>query len=357
MNNESVNGKSFFKQLEDAFRISPGFRLLIAVLLSVLMTLVVSSFLVSCEKAILPSEDAEDPEEATTTKGRGELYVTCSFSQTQSEISNAKETDGGYVTRAASENVTRATSENVTRATSKPLYECASRVQFIVMNGETIVYNSEQVNGGGSSFGTLSINLEPGTYRLLVFAHNEGTGNPIAVGTDGSIQGYNNRATDSFSYSTEVVITKDKRKSVSCKLTRCVAQVYFNSTDEVPSEVAKFRMTLTGVSSKYDLVNQIGADATTYSTSLVGISRWTSQSGTLANVNSFVFLPAIAAQIDAKFEFFDSNDELVMTRHITGIQMKINAKTTVTGTFFQSDGMDAAVAVDDEWGEGIVVNN
>jgi hypothetical protein len=224
------------------------------------------------------------------------------------------------------------------------------------MQGETMVYNSEQINGGGNSFGTLSVNLEPGTYRLMVFAHNEKNGNPISVGTDGSIQGYNNRVTESFSYSDEVVIVKDKRKTVSCKLTRCVAMVNFTSTDKIPAEVSKFKLTLTGISSRYDLRNQIGADVTTYVTSMAELNsdRRTSE-GMMADIHSYVFLPAIEATINAKFEFYNNANELVLTRNIEGIQMRINAKTSVTGTFFQSDGVDASITVDNDWGDEIKV--
>ena len=187
----------------------------------------------------------------------------------------------------------------------------------------------------------------------MVFAHNEKNGNPISVGTDGSIQGYNNRATDSFSYSDEVVITKNKRKAVNCKLTRCVAFVSFSSTDAIPAEVTKFRVSLTGVSSKYDLRNQIGADAATYTTAMVNINNWKSSAGMMVNVESFVFLPSLETNINAKLEFYNSTDELVLTRNIEGIHMKINSKTSVSGVFFQSDGADAAVTVDSEWGEPI----
>lgn len=313
-----------FGKLIDAFRISPFLRLFLSFVVSLVAALIIASLLSSCEKAIL-TDDIDDTE--VTDKDTGELYVTCSFSQTQSEI---------------------------TRASSVPLSECANRVQYVIMNGESIVHNSEQINGGGSSFGTLAVNLEPGTYRLMIFAHNEKNGNPISVGTDGSIQGYNNRATDSFSYSTEVVITKNKRKAVSCKLTRCVALVNFTSTDKIPTNVSKFRITLTGVSSKYDLRNEIGGAATTYVTSLAELNsdRRTSE-GMMSNIHSYVFLPAIESVIDAKFEFFNSSDELVLTRNIEGIQMKINSKTSVTGSFFQSDGMDATITVDNDWGTPI----
>lgn len=308
-------------------------------LFPVVGALVASMVMSSCEKVIIDADDIVDTEIADTNNGKGELYVSCSFSQSLSEMSAGAAKEMNVVTRAA----------------SIPLYECANRVQFVIMKDGVIVHNAEQINGGGSSFGTLSVNLDPGTYRLMVFAHNEAIGNPVAVGTDGSIQGYNGRATDSFSYSDEVVITKDKRKAVSCKLTRCVAQVYFSSTDEVPSEVTKFKMTLTGVSSKYDLKNQIGADAASYATGMVDIGRWTSKAGLFANVNSYVFLPAIEANINAKFEFFNDNGDLLLTRNIENIQARINAKTTVTGGFFQSDGIDATVTVDNDWGEGISV--
>ena len=321
-----MNSKNLFFKLYDAVRISPFLRLFITFVIALIASLFFASLLTSCEKATLTVEEDDATESAVSSNEKGELYVTCSFSQTQSEI---------------------------TRASSVPLSDCASRVQYVIMNGESIVYNSEQINGGGNSFGTLSVNLDPGTYRLMVFAHNEKNGNPISVGTDGSIQGYNNRATESFSYSDEVVITKNKRKAVSCKLARCVAMVNFTSTDKVPAEVTKFKMTLTGVSSKYDLRNQIGVDVSTYATSMVNIDGWVSTAGMMSNVNSYVFLPAIETTINAKFEFYNNVDELLLTRNIEGIQMRINAKTSVTGTFFQSDGVDAAITVANDWGEPI----
>jgi hypothetical protein len=318
--------KTLFK-FYDAFRMSAFLRLFIPFAVSLIGALIFASIFTSCERAVLSSDD--DDIEEVVSKGKGELYVTCSFSQTQSEI---------------------------TRASSVSLSECATRVQYVIMQGETMVYNSEQINGGGNSFGTLSVNLEPGTYRLMVFAHNEKNGNPISVGTDGSIQGYNNRVTESFSYSDEVVIVKDKRKTVSCKLTRCVAMVNFTSTDKIPAEVSKFKLTLTGISSRYDLRNQIGADVTTYVTSMAELNsdRRTSE-GMMADIHSYVFLPAIEATINAKFEFYNNANELVLTRNIEGIQMRINAKTSVTGTFFQSDGVDASITVDNDWGDEIKV--
>ena len=132
--------------------------------------------------------------------------------------------------------------------------------------------------------------------------------------------------------------------------------VNFTSSDVVPAEVSKFKLTLTGVSSKYDLRNQIGMDATTYSTSMVNIDNWKSSAGMMSNVYSHVFLPALENTINAKFEFYNSADELLLTRNIEGIQMRINSKTSVTGSFFQSEGADASVTVDSEWGDPISIN-
>ena len=52
--------------------------------------------------------------------------------------------------------------------------------------------------------------------RLMVLAHNERNGNAVSVGSDAFFQGYNGRATESFSYSDEVVVVKNKRKAVNC---------------------------------------------------------------------------------------------------------------------------------------------
>ena len=305
------------------YRLSMLFAAMVAALMS-------CALLSSCEKAILTDIDSDDGDDTEiTAKETGELYVSCSFSQTQSEM---------------------------TRGSSVPLADCANRVQYVIMNGETIVHNSEQINGGGNSFGTLSVNLEPGTYRLMVLAHNERNGNAVSVGSDAFFQGYNGRATESFSYSDEVVVVKNKRKAVNCKLSRCVALVSFSSDDVIPAEVSKFRLSLTGVSSKYDMRNQIGVDAATYSTAMVNMNNWKSSAGLMTNVESFVFLPAVESVVNAKFEFFNSADELVLMRNIENIRMRINSKTSVSGSFFQADGMEASMIVDTDWGEEISIN-
>ena len=324
-----MNSKNLFFKLYDAVRISPFLRLFITFVIALIASLFFASLLTSCEKATLTAEEDDATESAVSSNEKGELYVTCSFSQTQSEI---------------------------TRASSVPLSDCASRVQYVIMNGESIVYNSEQINGGGNSFGTLSVNLEPGTYRLMVLAHNERNGNAVSVGSDAFFQGYNGRATESFSYSDEVVVVKNKRKAVNCKLSRCVALVSFSSDDVIPAEVSKFRLSLTGVSSKYDMRNQIGVDAATYSTAMVNMNNWKSSAGLMTNVESFVFLPAVESVVNAKFEFFNSADELVLMRNIENIRMRINSKTSVSGSFFQADGMEASMIVDTDWGEEISIN-
>ena len=178
----------------------------------------------------------------------------------------------------------------------------------------------------------------------------------VSVGSEAFFQGYNGRATESFSYSDEVVVVKNKRKAVNCKLSRCVALVSFSSDDVIPAEVSKFRLSLTGVSSKYDMRNQIGVDAATYSTAMVNMNNWKSSAGLMTNVESFVFLPAVESVVNAKFEFFNSADELVLMRNIENIRMRINSKTSVSGSFFQADGMEASMIVDTDWGEEISIN-
>ena len=76
----------------------------------------------------------------------------------------------------------------------------------------------------------------------------------------------------------------------------------------------------------------------------------------MSNIHCYVFLPAIEATINAKFDFYNNSDELVLTRNIEGVQMRINAKTSVTGSFFQLDGADASVTVDSDWGDPINFN-
>ena len=106
------------------YRLSMLFAAMVAALMS-------CALFSSCEKAILTDIDSDDGDDTEiTAKETGELYVSCSFSQTQSEM---------------------------TRGSSVPLADCANRVQYVIMKGETIVHNSEQINGGGSTFGKFGL--------------------------------------------------------------------------------------------------------------------------------------------------------------------------------------------------------
>ena len=178
----------------------------------------IAVFFTSCQQIDLTKEGSNS---------RGELYVTCSYTQQDTDM-------------------------NETRSTGTSISDVATRIEYIIMQDGKVVSQSEQT-GSDSDFGTFSINLDPGTYRLIIFAHDATAA--VSVSEAGVITFPNDKPTDSFSYTTEFQITKNQRQSLSCQLSRVVSMLYLKSKDVIPTDVTGLNLSIEGASVAFDGVN------------------------------------------------------------------------------------------------------
>lgn len=277
----------------------------------------------SCQKMTITDDD-EDVEELEES---GMLYVSCSFSQTLTDIDQ-------------------------TRATNVPLYEIATRVTYALMQNGVVVKQEEQINGGGNSFGSISMNLSPGTYQLVIFAHS-GT-QPVVLSSDGSVTIPGNKPTDCFSYSTQVVVNKGKRTSATCKLTRAVCQLTLLSKDVVPQDVQDVSINTQGVSLQYNLFKQIGVGSTSYRVQPDLKDCLTADRH--FQFSRFFFLPSIESSLQMQISF--GNDGFTMySRTLEGIKAVVNSHTNITSQLFSTSGADvSSLTANTDWGDDIVID-
>lgn len=277
----------------------------------------------SCQKMTITDDD-EDVEELEES---GMLYVSCSFSQTLTDIDQ-------------------------TRATNVPLYEIATRVTYALMQNGFVVKQEEQINGGGNSFGSISMNLSPGTYQLVIFAHS-GT-QPVVLSSDASVTIPGNKPTDCFSYSTQVVVNKGKRTSATCKLTRAVCQLTLLSKDVVPQDVQDVSINTQGISLQYNLFKQIGVGSTSYRVQPDLKDCLTADRH--FQFSRFFFLPSIESSLQMQISF--GNDGFTMySRTLEGIKAVVNSHTNITSQLFSTSGADVSgLTANTDWGDDIVID-
>ena len=157
-----------------------------------------------------------------------EKYVAEEGTQSESKVVN-----GNLVVKAECV-VTKAAGDEDEQV-SLPLNERFTRMSMVLYQNDVRVDYVNQTNTD-KDFGTMSVDLEPGTYQLVVLAHS-GTRSPTT--TNCHKISFSAPLTDVFSYYGEVTVGKEASK-ITVQLTRAVAKIQLNITDDIPADVSFF---------------------------------------------------------------------------------------------------------------------
>ncbi len=136
----------------------------------------------------------------------------------------------------------------------------ASDVKSLCGKVSLAVYQSgtkiSQVNQQSSDadFGRFKLVLAPGTYQLVVIAHN-GLKNPTM--TDIGKITFDGKVTDTFYHYSELSV--EQTATHDLELQRAVAMFRLVATDNVPSAVSRMLFYYTGGSSTFDAVHGVGS--------------------------------------------------------------------------------------------------
>ena len=167
-----------------------------------------------------------------------EKYVVEDVAQTESKV-----VDGNLVVKAECV-VTKAAGDDDEQV-SLPLNKRFIRMSMVLYQNDVRVDYVNQVNTD-KDFGTMSVDLEPGTYQLVVLAHS-GTRSPTT--TNCHKISFSAPLTDVFSYYGEITVGKEANK-ITVQLTRAVAKIQLNITDDIPANVSFFNFIYKGASVK-----------------------------------------------------------------------------------------------------------
>ena len=267
-----------------------------------------------------------------------EKYVAEEGTQSESKV-----IDGNLVVKAECV-VTRA-GETEENQESLPLKDRFTRMTMVLYQNDVRVDYVNQVNTD-PGFGTMSVDLDPGTYQLVVLAHS---GQRTPTTTNCHKISFSAPLTDVFSYYGDVTIGKEASEK-TVQLTRAVAKIQLNITDDIPDNVSFFNYIYKGASVSFDPATQIG---------VVSSTRRNVEIEKAEGVKTFelyTFVSSDNQTVDWDFAGYSESNEVIGSKKFSDIPVSLRKVTKIDSRVF--DGViegptDITFTFDDTW-EGVV---
>ena len=195
-------------------------------------------------------------------------------------------------------------------------------------------------------FGTMSVDLDPGTYQLVVLAHS---GQRSPTTTNCHKISFSAPLTDVFSYYGDVVIGKEASK-ITVQLTRAVAKIQLNITDDIPDNVSFFNYIYKGASVSFDPATQLGVTSSTRRN--VEIEK----AEGVKTFELYTFVSSDNQTVDWDFAGYSESNEVIGSKKFSDIPVSLRKVTKIDSRVF--DGViegptDITFTFDDTW-EGVV---
>ena len=267
-----------------------------------------------------------------------EKYVAEEGTQSESKV-----VDGNLVVKAECV-VTRA-GETEEGQEALPLAERFTHMSMVLYQDDVRVDYVNQTNTD-EDFGTMSVDLEPGTYQLVVLAHS---GQRSPTTTNCHKISFSAPLTDVFSYYGEVVVGKAANK-ITVQLTRAVAKIQLNITDDIPAAVSFFNFSYKGASVSFDPATKIGQASSTRRN--VEIEK---EDG-VKTFEFYTFVTGDDQTVDLDIAGYSATKDVIGAKKFPGITVGLRKVSKIDSPVF--DGViegptDISVTVDDTW-DGVI---
>lgn len=195
------------------------------------------------------------------------------------------------------------------------------------------------------NFGTLSFNLAPSTYRVIVVGHSSTRSATIAYDKISFTAANGKKITDTFWYCDTIMVTEEASVR-TIDVDRTVAMFRLKLTDEVPETVSQFEFYYTGGSADFN--------------PKTGNGITNSKQSEIREVNDeniyevFTF-PKDNNKLKVKVSALDESGTIIATKEFQDVPVKANSITTYQGAFFDGNtvvsGNSISITVNSEWDE------
>ena len=233
----------------------------------------------------------------------------------------------------------------ITKAETSIATFCTHLDVWITDGTEMIDLHQSSTDAG---FGSMSVTLDKTkTYTMYAVAHKCESD---AALSDGVISFPDDKITHSMFYST--TFTPANTTSLSCLMTRIVAQFRIETTDAIPSELKKVQITIHNVFDRWNVTT--GGTHSLDRTSTITISS-THADGTVA-LNVFAIVTEAQTLHTVTVTGLDADDnEVLSPRIFEDVPLRNGYRTTYRGALRDATLM-GAFTVENDWMEYDVVN-
>lgn len=223
--------------------------------------------------------------------------------------------------------------------------QVCTRINMAVFSGDTKVKTVNQTIDD-EKFGTLSVSLAAGSYRIVILAHSC-AGN-ATVSSPEEVKFPNNKVTDTFVYCGDITVSE--AKSVDIKLKRVVAKFLLVAEDNMPENVAEMTFKYTGGSSTLNAVTGFGS-VNSRQTEVREVTS--AMHGKPAEFEVYTFPHAETGELKMTVTAADAASATVVERVFEAVPVRVNQITKYTGSFFTGydDNNSSAfvLTADSEW--------
>ncbi len=221
-----------------------------------------------------------------------------------------------------------------------------SRVNVAFFQNGTKVKSASQERSF-SSFGTVSVALEPGTYQVVVMAHNSQSSATIT--NEETVTFANNLVSDTFYYYGTLTVSS-QQASYDLELKRCVAMFRLKIADAIPSNASKIRFYYTGGSSTFSPKKGYGCVNSRQS---VMMDLTPDQ-----KVYEVYTMPHTTSEtLKMTITVYNSNADILKELELDDVPVTVNKITSYTGSLFggavEPGGEDPGTTPDDKGTDGL----
>lgn len=285
--------------------------------LSLLLTLVVTLMLASCQQVVF---DEEKPVDDTSKS-----HITFN-------VSKIEQIDFVRASLTRSQDITSLCSR-----LSLAVYQNGNRVSSV---------NQKSTD---KDFGKLSVDLAEGSYFVAILAHS-GDGNPTT--TDAEKVVFGNGMTDTFLTSDSLIV--DGNANVNVSMSRVVAMFRLITTDNIPANVKSMKFYYTGGSSTLNTLTGLG-NANSRQTETIAVSD--DMVGKPGTFEVYTFPKGDENVLTMQITALDANGNTVLQQTFSDVPVSCNKITQYTGEFFKGGSGSgetkslgvSTLVTDDEW--------
>ena len=224
--------------------------------------------------------------------------------------------------------------------TAVSIADVVNHLNVWLVSGSDVI--ALQQTTSDANFGTITATLDKTkTYTMYAVAHKADG----ATLTDGVVAFTDDKVTHSMWYTT--TFSPSTTTSLTCEMTRIVADFRLEITDDIPTAVKKLRFTVSDVFDRWSVTD--GGTHELDRTSLI------TYNGTSAVFNIYAIVTDAQTTHTVTVTALDENDQELQTRTFADVPLRNGYKTNYRGTFFIDTPMSMSFTVGD-WQEYDTVN-